>query len=349
VSVLDDLKLIHQRDGKDALGIAEKQWKQYLHNFEFSWSPPRNIENVVVAGMGGSGLAATAAKVWPGLNVPFEIVHDYSLPSWVDEKTLVICSSYSGNTEETLACLKQAIDQTGDDSPMLIVVASGGVLIESAKDKKLPYVQLPEGFQPRMTFGYQLRALIEIFIQAKLLDDLCVRELESAANKLEGDIKQWLPAVKTTDNFAKELALELAGKSAVIYSGPLLSPAAYKWKISINENAKNIAWYNELPEFNHNEFLGWTSHPGHKPYAVVDLRSDKENERIQKRFDVSQKLLSGKRPAPLVVDAAGNSLAEQLLWTVALGDFVSLYLAILNGLDPTPVDIIERLKSELKK
>jgi glucose/mannose-6-phosphate isomerase len=133
----------------------------------------------------------------------------------------------------------------------------------------------------------------------------------------------------------------------VIYAGPLLYPAAYKWKISFNESAKNIAWCNQLSEFNHNEFEGWVSHPIDKPYAVVDLRSKLEHPQIQKRFELSAKLLSGKRPAPLVIEPRGSTLVEQLLWTTALGDFVSIYLAILNGVDPTPVDLMEKLKRDL--
>jgi glucose/mannose-6-phosphate isomerase len=133
----------------------------------------------------------------------------------------------------------------------------------------------------------------------------------------------------------------------VIYAGPKLFPAAYKWKISFNENAKNVAWCSQLPEYNHNEFLGWTSHPVDKPYAVIDLRSNLEHPRVQKRFQIADKLLSGQRPAPEVVEVKGDTLVQQMLWAVALGDFVSLYTALLNGLNPTPVDLIEKLKAAL--
>jgi len=139
----------------------------------------------------------------------------------------------------------------------------------------------------------------------------------------------------------------MIGLSPVIYAGPLLSPVAYKWKISINENAKNVAWWNEFPEFNHNEFLGWSSHPVDKPYSVIDLRSSFEHERITKRMELTAKLLSGRRPAPMIVHAEGDSLLEQLLYTMVLGDFVSIYMALLNGINPTPVELIEKFKIEL--
>ena len=156
-----------------------------------------------------------------------------------------------------------------------------------------------------------------------------------------------MPDVPTSKNPAKQLALEVAGTSPVIYAGPKMYPAAYKWKISFNENAKNVAWCNEIPEFSHNEFLGWTSHPVEKPYSVIELRSGFEHARVQKRFEVTEKLLSGKRPAPNIVDAKGDTVLEQLLYCVAFGDFVSLYTALINGLNPTPVDLIEKFKKAL--
>jgi glucose/mannose-6-phosphate isomerase len=155
--------------------------------------------------------------------------------------------------------------------------------------------------------------------------------------------------VPTSDNQAKQIAQELIGKSIVVYAGPLLYPAAYKWKISFNENAKHIAWLDQLPEFNHNEFLGWTKQPVDKPYSVIDLRSNLEHPRVQKRFLVTEKLLSGLRPSPIVINAKGDSALNQLLWTIALGDFVSIYLALLNNLNPEPVELIERFKHEMNQ
>jgi len=346
--LLDDLKYIHERDAQDALGVVEKQWQQYQYDFNFSWKPPRDIFDVVVAGMGGSGLAAKAFKSWPGLAVPYEVTQGYELPDYVTDTTLLICSSYSGNTEETVTVLERALDNDFPEKtkPIVVVIASGGKLAAIAKEKQLPFIQLPTGYQPRMTFGYQLRALVELFEQTSLLSGV-LPQLHTAAQQLSEQTKTWRPDVAAKDNQAKQIAQELMGKSVVVYSGPLLSPVAYKWKINVNENAKQIAWCNQLPEFNHNEFLGWTEQPVQKPYAVVDLRSNLEHPRIQKRFEVTERLLSGKRPAPIVVQAQGETLIQQLLWTITLGDFVSVYLALLNGLNPTPVDLIEKLKAAM--
>jgi len=148
-------------------------------------------------------------------------------------------------------------------------------------------------------------------------------------------------------NYAKQLALLAVGKTPVFYGGTLTAPVAYKWKISWNENAKNTAFWNELPEFNHNEFIGWTSHPVEKPFAVFDLVSHLEHSQILKRFEISDRLLSGQRPKSTVVNLQGDTAIKQLLWGSILADFVSIYVAILNGVDPTPVPLIEKLKQEL--
>jgi len=191
-----------------------------------------------------------------------------------------------------------------------------------------------------------LKALLTITDGLKITEGKA-DELSSYYKFLADASENWLSTVPTNQNLAKQIAQECVGKSVVIYAGPKLFPAAYKWKISFNENAKQIAWCNQIPEFNHNEFLGWTKQPTDKPYTVIDIRSKLENPQTQKRFLVTAKLLSGLRPDPIVVEATGNNLVEQLLWSISLGDFVSIYTALLNGLNPTPVDMIEKFKSEL--
>lgn len=345
MSVLDDLKYIHERDSKDALGVAQKQWQQYQHNFEFEVKTKDPIKQVVMAGMGGSGLAAKALHSWPGCSVPLEIVQDYSLPPYVDESTLLVCISYSGNTEEILSVLSSALKLKS--TPQIVIVASGGQLLEMAKQNHLFSILLPAGYSQRATFGYQLKALCQLLEACGLASDLSPK-LNLASNWLSSEIESWLPTKPTNHNLAKQLALDLLGKSVVVYAGPKLAPAAYKWKINVNENAKQIAWFNQYPEFNHNEFIGWSAQPIDKPYAVVELRSILEGSRINERFVISERLLSGRRPAPMVVDVQGDTILKQLMWAIALGDFTTLYLALLNKIDPTPVDLIERLKQDLK-
>lgn len=341
--MIDDLKYIHQKDSKDALGVAEKQWEQLTYNFECVKSSVE-IKNIVLSGMGGSALAGKLSRSWPGHNLPFEVCSDYSIPKYVNSKTLFIASSYSGNTEETLCALAEA-EKAG---AQIVILTSGGKLKDIAEEKKYPSVILPSGYQPRTTAFFGLNALVTIFDSFGLVDGHTLKnELKNSADFIKNEIKKWVVEINSKDNSAKKLARELMGLSPVIYSGPFLWPAAYKWKISINENAKNVAWCNQYPEFNHNEFIGWSSHPVEKLYAIVDLRSSFDNPQVKKRFEISDRLLSGRRPKSITVDAEGNTLLEQLLWTVAFGDFFSIYLALLNGIDPTPVDLIEKLKKEL--
>lgn len=345
--MLDDLKFIHQRDGQDALGIAERQCKQLEHTFEVKGDRLQvtdGIENIVFAGMGGSALAALFSQSWPGYSIPFEICRQYHIPKYVSGKTLFIASSYSGNTEETLS----ALDEAEAKGAKIAAIASGGKLIEIAKAKSYPYLVLPQDAgNPRYAVLYSYKALLTILTTAGLTDQSKLDELSGSAQFLKNTIAGWLPTVPTDKNPAKKLAEELAGKAVAIYAGPLMSPAAYKWKISFNENAKNLAWWNQLPEFDHNELSGWLSNPVQKLYAVVDLRSSLEHERVQKRFNLTDRLLSGKRPAANVVQAQGDSLLQQLLWTVVYGDFTSLYLALLNNVNPSPVDAQEKFKLEL--
>lgn len=342
--MLDDLKMIHQRDAQNALEVADKQWRQLTHDYKFQPPDPQQINSIVLAGMGGSALPAVYLRSWPGTLVPFEIVRDYDLPDYVDEKTLVIVCSYSGNTEETLT----ALDQAEAKGAPIVAISAGGQLSSNAQQKQYPLLTVPGGIQPRMCAFYFLAGLLQVLEPAGLVKRGSLAELRAAAAWLKDQTAPWRPEQPTKDNPAKQLALELVGKSVVVYSGPKLFPAANKMKIGFNENAKNVAWVNQYPEFNHNEFVGWSSHPVQKPYAVVEIRSNLENERVQKRFIVSERLLSGKRPAPQVVEPAGDSLLKQLLWASNFGDFVSLYTALLNGLNPTPVDLVEKLKELLK-
>ncbi len=346
--MLDDLKYIHQRDGQDALGIAERQWQQLQHEFEVTsdrLQVTAGFENIVYAGMGGSALPAALCVSWPGCSVPFEICRQYQIPNYVSEDTFFISCSYSGNTEETLAALAEAEAKKAK----IIILASGGKLQEIAQAKSYPFLKIPEVIQPRYAVFYMFNSLLTTLQVAGLVKQDVSREVNKAANFLKEKVIAWTVTVPTKDNPAKKLAEELAGKSVVIYAGPLLAPAAYKWKINFNENAKNIAWWGQYPEFNHNEMIGWSSHPIQKPYGIVDLRSNLEHPRVQKRFEVTEKLLSGRRPAPNVVQVEGETILEQLLWAVAFGDFVSIYLALLNGVNPAPVDLVEKFKLELDK
>lgn len=341
--MLDDLKYIHQRDKGDALGVAQKQWQQLTYDFQFQVEDTRQIINVVYAGMGGSALAALLVQSCPGLGVPFEVNRQYHVPDYVNEKTLFIACSYSGNTEETIVTLEEARSR----GAQIVIITGGGKLLEIAEANKYPLLLLPKAGQPRYAVFYNYRGLIEVLSNYGLVDDAIINDLHQVADFLQLSSADWLPTVSTNNNPAKLLAQEIVGLSVVIYAGPLLKPAAYKWKISCNENAKNVAWWGEFPEFNHNEFIGWSGNPVDKLYAIINLQSRFEHERINRRMELSERMLSGKKPAAHNILAQGDTPLTQLLWTVLFGDFVTLYLALLNNVDPTPVALVERFKNEL--
>jgi glucose/mannose-6-phosphate isomerase len=343
---LDNENILAQRDPEGALKVASEQHIQASFEAEIvnKENDGREITSVIVTGMGGSALAALVAKYWlkGDMHVPFDVIREYDLPAYVNEHTLVIASSYSGNTEETVSALGQATAK----GAQLGVIASGGKLIELADASGIAHVQLPAGLQPRMGVIYNLRALLALLENFGVVSGK-FEEIAALADWLGEQTTAWAPTIPTEHNYAKQLATQAVGKTPVFYGGALTAPAAYKWKISFNENAKNVAFWNEYPEFNHNELLGWTSHPVEKPFAVFDLISSFEHPQILKRFEISDRLLSGMRPKATVINLVGDSLIAQLLWASILADYVSIYVAILNGVDPTLVELIEKFKKEL--
>jgi glucose/mannose-6-phosphate isomerase len=343
IAVLDEADVIARYDKENALGVMAGLPEQLRHNYPETPGLPKRegVRAIVLAGMGGSAQPGEFIKTWLGdrLGVPFVIVRDYTLPGFVGEDTLVVASSYSGNTEETIAALAEA-EKRG---AQVVVSAAGGRLIELAKGKGLPYFELPNAFQPRMAVLYAVRAMVTLLERMGFVDG-ALDEMSESGTWLEGQMR-WGAEVPTADNEAKQIAGELVGHPVVVYGGAVLAFAAMKWKIAFNENAKNIAFYNYLPEFNHNEFQGWL-HPERSGLKVIELQSDLDHERVQKRFAVSNRLLS-QAFAPIEVRAEGESRLQQLVWTIALGEFVATYLAVLNKVDPTPVDLVEKFKQEL--
>jgi len=345
--MLDDVNVLKQRDPNGALEIASSQYKQeeYKVDIQNKDHDDRPIASVLVAGMGGSALASLLVKSWlkSEMTVPMDVIRSYDIPAYVNSNTLVIVSSYSGNTEESLNCLHQAKEK----GAQLAIISSGGRLINLANESRITYALLPSGLQPRMAVIDNLCVLVALLANFGIVSAEKHTEISDKSDWLRVESSRWNGEIPTEQNYAKQLALQAVGKTAIFYGGTLTAPVAYKWKISWNENAKNVAFWNEFPEFNHNEFIGWTSHPVEKPFAVFDIISNFENPRILKRFEISDRLLSGMRPKSTVINLAGESLIDQLLWGSVLADYVSIYLAILNNVNPMPVELIEKLKQEL--
>lgn len=345
--MLDDDNILNQRDPHGALTVAADEINQVIYDavIESGDHDGRVLHRIVYAGMGGSALAASVVSRWLAetLPVPFELIREYELPRYVDPGTLVIVASYSGNTEESLSALQQALDK----GAQIAIIAAGGALIEAARREHIAHIALPSGIQPRMSLLYFLRAITQLLAHFGCTDHSLYDAIASTHQELEPLVRQWTRDIPTEHNYAKQLALIAVGKTPVFYGGRLTAPVAYKWKISWNENAKNVAFCNEYPEANHNDFLGWTSHPIEKPFAVFDLVSSYEHPRIKLRFQLTDRLLSGMRPKSTVIELVGTTPIAQLVWGCILADYASIYTGILNGVDPVPVELIEKLKVEL--
>lgn len=345
--MLDDKNVLRQYDPSDTLGAVTRIMDQmnYQPMIESANFAPCAFRNIVLAGMGGSALAADMIGVLTAgwLYIPLEVVKGYELPGYVSEETLVIALSHSGNTEETLNCYVNAREK----GCTVAALSTGGKLLEMVAHDNISHVRVPSGAQPRMSTVYHLRGILKLLEHFGVIDGDLFDQVANSANWLKSEVANWSPDQPEADNLAKQVAKKLIGKSPVFYAGELTWPLAYKWKISWNESAKNVAFWNQYPEFNHNEFIGWSSHPIEKPFAVVDLRSSLERSRIRERMELSDRLLSGMRPRAEAIELHGETLLQQLLWGLVLADMASIYTAVLNGVNPEPVVLVERLKKEL--
>ncbi len=340
--MLDDGQFVYSIDRGNALGLVAGQAVQLKQTFNLKL-PAGEWGNIVLAGMGGSALAGDFITNWLGdrLKVPFTVVRQAELPAFVDHQSLVFISSYSGNTAETLAAYEQAKSR----GAQIVVLSSGGKLLADATAAKLPLALIPPTGQPRLGVMFMAKALTTVLDQVGLTQKTAA-ELETQADWLATQAAKWAQTVPTHDNLAKQIAEKLLGFPVVVYGGPTLEAAARKWKISLNENAKNVAFYYAMSEFNHNEMQGWLN-PTPKHFKVIELQSSLDQPQINKRWEVSNRLMSGKMPSPIEINAFGETKLQQLLWAQMLGDFVGVYLGVLNKVDPSSVDLIENLKSEL--
>jgi len=291
---------------------------------------------LVVCGMGGSAIGGELAKAAIGdrLTRPLLTVRAYEPPSWIAPDRAFLCSSYSGNTEETLACYAAA-EALG---ARRMVATTGGDLAEAARRDGVPVIGIPSGLQPRAGVGYMFAIAAEVAALAGAADGMRT-EIDSSASHLAD-------AIDALAERSAEIAERLEGTVPVVFGADLTAPVAGRWKAQINENAKVPAFAAELPEADHNEIVGWAA-GGPAPLAAVLLTDRDQHPRLQQRFELTARLIEPHAAAVIELETEGETRTERLLWTVMLGDLVSLHLAARRGVDPSPVDVIERLKSQL--
>ncbi len=349
---LDDPEVYRKIDPADMIGRIGELPQQCRQAWQCATAfplPPdySAVDKVIILAMGGSAiggdLVSTLAKEEGG--PPVMVHRDYHLPPQVDDRTLVIASSYSGNTEETLSSFAQALDTPAKK----LAITTGGRLKAIAEEGGVPRFTFDYEAQPRAALGFSLFSILGLLNKLGLLD-VKPQDMEQALKVLEELAPRLAPGVPLKANPAKQLATRLLGHLVVIYGAGILSTVAYRWKTQFNENSKVWAFHECFPELNHNAVVGYRLPPELAERAmVVMLRSPSLHPRILMRYQVTAKILSDAGVAYQVVDAQGEGPLSQMMSTILIGDHVSYYLAILNNVDPSPVEVIDYLKEQLGK
>ncbi len=298
------------------------------------------INTVLVCGLGGSGIGGNFIEVFTRdeRKVPFLVSKSYELPGYVNQHTLVIFSSYSGNTEETVSAFEQAKGL----GAKVVCIASGGKLLDEAKENGFDYIAVPSGKpSPRACLGYSIVQQLFILNKLDIISEKRINELEKSIDFL-----------KTNQEEIKSKANHIAGflenKIPVVYCVDTIEPVAIRLRQQINENAKMLCWHHVIPEMNHNELVGWKAE--NNDVAVLILRTKEDYYRNQVRIDINKEIISKLTGTLIEVLAKGDNLMEHAMYLVHLGDWISWYLSELNDdIDAVEVDVINFLKGELAK
>ena len=306
-----------------------------------------DIHNVVVAGMGGSAIGGDVARLLckNELKVPMVVSRNYTLPGWVNKNTLVICSSYSGNTEETLAAFEHARDK----GAQIVGISTGGILSEKMAEFELDLVTIPGGLQPRAALGFSLVPMLFLMKQTGLIGPETMDQLPDAASFIASIRDQY--GKQSDDNPTYSLAQRIYKTIPVIYGETdATGTLAVRFKGQLSENAKMLAYCNELPEMNHNEIVGFKNNQDILNHiSVIWLKDEKDHPRTAVRQDSTREIIGDLCANHEVISAQGDSAAIRYLQLIHYGDWVSYWCAILHQTNPTPVKRIVRLKAILSE
>lgn len=309
--------------------------------------PVKRIRQIVLCGMGGSAIGGDLLRSYSAgeLGLPFLINRAYTLPAFVGPDTLVIVASYSGGTEEAIACHREALRRK---APVLCITAGGGTE-KLARSRKSPVIKIPGGLPPRAALGYAFFPLLLAFIRLGLLKDR-PRDLRETLRMLDEKSHEY-GKPDLSSNRALQLASRLRSRLAVVYSSSeRLDAVNTRWRCQVAENAKTLMFGNLFPEMNHNELVGWkVLGPVMRETEVLFLRDRSDHPRVQHRIELTKGIIARYTPRVTEIWSEGTSLLARMFSLIALGDWVSFYLAILNGEDPTPIEVIDYLKHELSE
>lgn len=343
-----DLSLIQSIDSQNMWGFLEKfpdQWKEaraLTEDVEFTFDRDR-IRTICFVGMGGSAIGADLIRAYCYYSSPYpmQILRHYEIPRWVDENTLVVGCSYSGNTEETLT----ALDKAREKGAQAIAVTSGGTLMLKAAKEGFDYIKIPGGLPPRAALGYSFMPLFRLCQYLGLTDEdgQALQETYQLLTEQNGLF------ANPEDNEALSLAEKLNDTLPIIYSdATILEPVNLRWREQFEESAKTLAYGNTLPEMTHNEIVGWERivHLTGR-LSVIMLIDNEDNERVKQRMKIVEELIEDQAASLHIFESRGKSKLARMFSLIQLADWTCFYLAILNKINPTPVAKIDLLKSKL--
>ena len=350
---LDDLNELARLDSQDVLGAVERFADQCREGWEIGLGATGlpaadGIASIVVLGMGGSGVSGDVIQsmVEPRLPVPFRVIKTYGpLPEWVGRNTLVFAVSYSGSTEETMAALEEAHTR----GARAVTISSGGPIADMARDYGFAHVRIPGGLQPRASLGYLTMPILAVLTLIGLVPDT-QSEVDEAIEVLSDLASRCHRKRGADENPAKRLASAIHGHVPVAYGGAGIgATVAYRFKCDLNEYGKTPAYWHFLPELDHNEIVGWNQlyDLTRSRFVLVFLRDSDEHERIQVRFGITRRLIEQNVAEVIEISSEGEGVVARLLSLILLTQLAAIYVGLLYGVDPGPVDVIQNLKSEL--
>ncbi len=347
-SVLNDTSKIREVDKSDMLAFcvdAAKHYRESARIAEKISLRHTNPENIIVAGMGGSAIGGELLKDWARdkAQAPIEVSRAYSLPAYANDRSLVLVMSYSGETEESLSSFLDAVKRRC----MVFCVSSGGSLLEFAENLGVPFLRVPSGIPPRAALPYMFVPQLKAVEKAGVVSGVSA-ELSEVTTLLGRVASENAPDKPVKDNFSKILASGIAKTAPVVYGFSVYRSVAQRFKQQFNENSKVPSKWEFFSELNHNEIVGWENTKLTECFSTIFIRDKAEPDAIRSRIETTKTLLpSGSKM--FEVWSQGSCVLARMLSTICIGDFTSVYLAVLCGVDPTPVEKINLLKEKMKQ
>ncbi len=339
-------EFIKKYDTQNQFQVLKETYKQIEYANQNSYPQfgfsKDDINKIVISGLGGSAISGDLLKNFlkDELSFPVIVNRNYFLPSFADEKTLVIASSYSGNTEETLASFNEAIEK----GCRIICISTGGKLEKVANEHSAPFIRLQKGFQPRYALGLSFFTLLKVFENLEL-----ITSQKEIVETILTSWKQRAVEYSSEDNKAISIAQSLLGFIPIIYSASdYTNSVGYRFKSQINENSKLHAFHHEFPEMNHNEIIGWESHQQKKLHTkVIYILDETYHSQIKKRFQIVSEFIQKSDTEIISLQSEEKNFKVRIMDLIFLVDWISFYLGILRGFDPSEIDYINLLKERL--